>query len=310
MGADQKYAFLKVGPWFKGSAKILVAGLPIDNGKAFLGLRILGGSHPHGKTIIRDRENTNNGNELSNNEDYIGEKRSGTLRLLQKLPDIVDLTDDDEPDHASPTLEIEDDDFLVLGEPRRVISRRSASESKSKSEGRRGPETAVNESTFSTGEPYGTRKGVGQALIHAQVALESKGILRDMWNAALFLKKTYKDAIFSVDWFTFENGFSSNPEPKLISMKPYDRDDKEIDAATKRWVYYDIKERIPRGVLVIRIIASGKSVYLLEIQRRQLTKTLDNGNRKKVEEPFKGIVAPRHIEWVRRYDCFMGRAAS
>ena len=89
----------------------------------------------------------------------------------------------------------------------------------------RGVPVPGDETIFSTGEPYGSGKGVGQASIHAPIRLESQGFLRDMWNALLYLQSAYPTAIHSVSWFTFEDGFSTSPDPRLISLEPFGIDD-------------------------------------------------------------------------------------
>jgi hypothetical protein len=284
---NEPYAFLKIAPWFQGDAKLSVAGIPINNGQTFLGLSILGGSHPQGETILRDRENTNktDGAELPS-ADESGTKDGFLARVMRKQPDIIDLTDDDEPDHGSSSLEIEEDDFVVLGEPRVVIDvRRARQGSATASSTRKGDESA-----FSTGEPYGSGKGVGHASIHANALMESHGVLRDMWNALRHLRKARPNVIQSTEWFTFEDGFSNNPEPKLIALEPFNDKDEKVDATIRKWLFFDPDMQIPRGALVIRVVVSGKPVYLFEIQRRPIKKKGEDGIAKEGEEAFKGLV--------------------
>lgn len=285
--ANAPYAFLKVAPWFQGTAKLSVAGIPIKNGKTFLGLRILGGSHPQGDTILRDRENTNKvdeSNSLGVEESM--EERGFPVRVLRKKPDIVDLTDDDEPDHGSSSLEIDEDDFVVLGEPRAVIDVRRAKEGEAKTISVHGGD----ESAFSTGEPYGSGKGVGHASIHAKAVMDSQGILRDMWNAVRYLRKDRPDVIQSAEWYTFEDGFKSDPDPRLIALEPFSDKDKDVAKEIRNWLFQDMDLHIPRGVLIVRIIVSGKPVYLFEIQRRPIRRKSEDGSTNEGEEAFKGLV--------------------
>lgn len=100
------------------------------------------------------------------------------VRTLSGLPDIIDLTDDDEPDHGAPSLDIQEEDFEELGEPRCIIDVRRARQAESSAR----PQGKGEDTTFSTGESHGAGKGVGHASIHACTVLESHGTLRDMWN--------------------------------------------------------------------------------------------------------------------------------
>ena len=298
-GAQAPYVFLKVAPWFRGSAKLEVAGIPINSGRTFLGLRVVGGSGPSGVTIHRDRDRpgSEGGTEpLSAGDDQVG----FPPRNLTRLPDILDLTDDEEPDHGSSSLEIEEEDFKELGEPRVIIDVRQANRGKSGG----GFHSQGGETTFSTGEPHGSGKGVGYASIHASNVLESHGTLRDMWNAVLHLKKCKPDDVTAVEWFTFEDGFKGDSEPKLIAFEPFEEDEEGLDAETRRWPYYDPGQEVLRGALVVRVTVYGAHIYLFEMQRRPLRKKDGSGNFKDCEEPFKGLVfrVDAHesfISWLR-----------
>ena len=282
--------FLKVEPWFQGSATLKISGMVINGGNTFLGLNILGGSEPNGKPILLARSAiTEFGNLNKEPEEGSGAGPISRNKTLHRPPDTIELADDQEPDHGASSIEILEDEFEILGERRQVIVKRRATTCSAKQAGAHGSED-TELSAFSTGESYGSGKGIGHASINSPITLESHGILRDMWNAVLYLKKTHPETIRSADWFTFESGFSGNPEPKLISMEPFDSHEEDIDMPTKKWVYYDVSKGIPRGVLVIRLITPEKAVYLCEIQRRQMTKTDSNGDQKQAEEPFKGMV--------------------
>lgn len=284
---NKPYAFLKATPWFQGPAKLYVSGIYLNNGKTFLGLNILGGSHPQGEIILRDREDMNKLDESSSsNADCSGNANGFQTRMMHKLPDIIDLTEDDEPDHGSSSLEIEEDDFVVLGEPRVVIDVRHARQGGTK----RISIKTGSESTFSTGEPYGSRKGIGYASLHAEAVIESQGVLRDMWNAVRHLQKTTPSVIRSAKWFTFEDGFRDDVEPKLIAFVPFDEEGKGLSGDISKWPFLDVSTRIPRGALIIQLDVSGKSVYLFEIQRRPLRKKCEGGIFTEGEESFKGLV--------------------
>lgn len=295
-----KLAFVKAGPWFQGPAQIWVNGLWMNNGQTFLGLQVAGGSDPGGVPIARDRENTNKVLNAADG-DHIPEAWGGApMRVVSPLPNIVDLTDYDEPDHGSATVDVEEPDFITLGVPRTIIDvKRQRAISAAGIRGKDGLSNA-----FSSGEPYGNEKGVGHSSIHASQVMESHGVLRDMWDALLFLKSSQPDLIQSAEWFTFEDGFRSDPEPRLISLHPFVADSAEGSKVNPgNWSYYDIAEKILRGVLVLRVRAKCGLLYIVEIQRRP-QKRNENGVSREAEESFRGLAfvlddQSQFEEWLR-----------
>lgn len=296
---NKKPAFIKVRPWFKGSAQIKVKGIWFNDNKSFLALHIVGCSEPGGVLIQRDRENTNKTKEAAG-DNSIGDAWAGAPERILKAPEIIDLTGDDDPDHSEGTVEIQDPDFEVLGQPRAVTD-----VWRDKAQSSAGPRGGNDDpSVFSSGERHGGGKGVGYASIHAPQVMESRGALRDMWEAMLFLKKKRPDLIQAVNWFTFQDGFNEDIEPKLIALQPFSTEDK-VDGETRNWCYLDKNTRERRGVLVARLISYGKPVYILEIQRRARKKKDQSGNTKESEESFRGIVfmldnQNQFCEWLRR----------
>lgn len=281
--AKHPYALPKITPWFQGEGELLVEGVPVDDGKSFLALRVLGSTHPVGATIQREREKT----VLKDGEAGDNGMNGLPSRRRPGISEIIDLTDDAEPDHGSSWLDIPEDGFVVLGEPRRVIDKKRIRENETNK-----PSVPVpgDETTFSTGESYGSGKGVGKAFIHAPVALESQGTLRDMWNALLYLKSAYPKTIHEVSWFTFEDGFKGDSEPRLISLESFDADDKRVESATAKWVYCDVRSKVPRGVLIIRVNILGRIVYIVELQRRPRKKKEDGDGMTPREESLRGLV--------------------
>lgn len=290
-------AFIKVAPWFQGPAELKVSGIRFDNGNSFLALNVIGASDPQGLPLVRDRENPNKVNEPAD-PSTDKEGWAGALeRRLVKPPEVVDLTGDDEPDHGAGEIEIQDPDFEILGEPRVIVDvRREKAESTA---GSKVPGSGAD--LYSSGEPVGNGKGVGNASIHAKPVLESNGTLRDVWNALRFLHKKHPDQINAVQWFTWDAGFKDDPEPLLIGLTEFDDDD-ELDTDIRNWVYAELGSGTVRGVLVARLILQDKWVCFLEIQRRPRTKIDKNGARKPSEESFKGLVCiPPNIDDFKKW---------
>lgn len=260
---SNKLAFIKVDPWFSGWAKLKANGIWFDEGRSFLALQITGGSLPLSVPILRGRDNASNAiSPLDSGE--LGTAWAGTpIQKLIKPPEVVDLTDDVEPDANAIPVEIEDSEFEELGERPVVVSMRA--ERAKSSSGRKGKGTDA--SSFSSGDPYGKGQGVGYLFIHANLTIESQGKLRDMWNAMLFLKKKLPALIQSVEWFTFNEGYSADAEPRLIGLEPFDEKD-GVDSDTRKWVYMDPATEEVKGVLVTRLVIQNKEVHIVEIQRR------------------------------------------
>ena len=280
--------FIKVAPWFQERAQIKAKGIWINSGKTFLALRLDGCSDPQGVPIQRDRENSNKVDEPAEGDDITG-AWLGARAHDGRMAEIIDLTDEDEPDHGAASIEIEEDDFEVIGTPRDVIDvvRYRARTAGGRTGGGGKPDA------YSTGEARGTGKGVGRASIHApQIAgniMESHGMLRDMWNAMRSLQNKHPALVTSVEWFTFENGYRKDATPRLIPLMPFEPTDKVL-GSVRKWLYMDAASKALRGILVAKIMAEGKSVHIVEIQRRQHEKIGEDGAADKSEEAFSGLV--------------------
>lgn len=278
--------YLKIIPWHTGHAKLEVEGIRVNGGKTFLGLRINGCSEPAGTKIFRDRENSNKTDgttRAASNE----EELSNALGSSKQKAEIAELVDDREPDHGAASLELQEDDFKVLGERREVVDvRRTKQRGNTPEKGW----SVKEKSAYSTGEAYGSGKGVGYASIKAHAVMESHGVMRDMWDALRHLQKRHPDVLRSVEWFTFENGFSDAPEPKLVALEAFTVRERGISKAVREWVYIDVNSRIPRGVLVMRIETRSRYVYLIEIQRRKKEKKALNDKAENAEDNFRGLV--------------------
>lgn len=295
LSAGHPHSLLRATPWFQGEGQLAVAGIPLDDGNAFLGLRVLGSTQPGGATIQREKEQRVATEEGKDNDTSIGlpsKRQPG-------VADIIDLTDDTEPDHGSSWLDIEEEKFAVLGKPREVIDKRRDRDSSANSQSTPMP---GDETIFSTGEAYGSGKDIGKAHLYASLEMESQGILRDMWSAFRYLHRSYPNQIQNVKWFTFENGFSAYPEPKLIRINPIE-DDPTITTSVKHWPFIDYEQQQLRGALVIRVMSDTKCIYIVEIQRKYIISSSDSDEIE--EETISGLCFvlnddEKFDEWLRK----------
>ncbi|WP_158513267.1 hypothetical protein [Aeromonas hydrophila] len=301
--AGKKPAFIKVAPWFKGPADLKVRGIPFDNGKSFLALQIIGCSDPIGVPIHRDRENTNKVDHPADDGGQGTAWNGMPEKMLIKPPEIIDLTSDIEPSHGHGAVELEEPDFEILNEPRVVKDVR-----RDKAKDSSGIRSDGKAESFSSGDIYGNDKGVGYASSHARPVLESNGVLRDMWDAIIFISKKRPGLIRHVEWFTFEDGYSNAQEPKLITIPPFDdAADTDISTDIRNWPYLEpVSKLCPRGILVIRLRTEGRFIHIIEVQRRVKTRVDDEGKETQTEESFKGFVCSlndqTHFEpWLRTF---------
>lgn len=289
---NQRYLFPAVYPWFRGGAKLKAEGLWLDGNTTFLALRITGASDPQGETVVREHEIPENSQAvLEEGTGGPGESVGRVPRFIRP-PEVIDLTDAAEPNHGMPQIDLDSDAMEILGEPRQVLDRtRAVDRGLMRWRVASGPAPR----RFATGEPYGSGRSTGYVAIRTptrtrpwQGTLESKGVLRDMWNAARKLQQRSRGRLISVGWFTFETGVAHGVEPRLVAFKPYAAD-AQVDASTKNWVYHDLNEQIPRGLLVMVIWALNKHVAIVEIQRRLASAGSADGNSVE-EESLGGIV--------------------
>ncbi len=296
-----KLCFLKVQPWFQGPAEIRVRGIWFNNQRSFLGLQVGGCSDPKGLSIERDREDRHYSERSGRGENNDGAEGGLKERLLAKLPQIIDLTGDEDPDSGSAEVEILDPAFVKLGEPRVIFDVRGGV-----IQGNTGTKwRGVSRDKFSGGDPHGSGKGVGRAAIHSEAIMESEGILRDMWKALLFMKNKYKE-IETAEWFTFKTGFRTDEEPKLISLEPFDNEQEIDDVSIRNWPYFNIATLTSRGVLVMKTRVDGKMFHMVEIQRRPRKAKKKDGTIKSDEERFQGMIFTLEDQnqlsyWLRRF---------
>lgn len=279
--SNREPAYLKIGPWHQGTAQLRVEGIEYNNGASFLGLRITGCSNLNSPDINVIKE-VGPGVNGENEQEVSGRARRQRLNPLEP----VELTSAQAPDADAVSVEIKDPDFEILGDFNPIVPRYRVKGERSATPNR----PATDASLFSSGASHGNLKGVGYAHIHAKPVLESQGVLRDMWNAMLFLAQQHPRNINSIMWYTMEDGFSDALEPSLIAFEPYEKHKAPKAKTTRYWPYLVPDELTLRGALVMRVRVNGQSIYVVEIQRRSQKKKNEDGSLMDAEESFQGLV--------------------
>ncbi|MDY0134118.1 MAG: hypothetical protein RBR22_11795 [Desulfuromonas sp.] len=292
-GSTSIPAFAKIGPWHTGHTRLRVGGISFNDGKSFLGLQILGGTEPVGMSIILNREHSEN--SLNSTGQVAGNNTSqeAPLTKLNQRAESLNLTAFSEPDNNGYSIELDDPEFVILGPRRAVYTHRTL---QARSAGRlstSGEDNGID--TYSAGDPYGNGKGVGQASLKIKIVLESEGVLRDMWNAMLHLKKQYPNTVHSVEWYSPSQGFTQSETPELVALSPIDANEfyegKRVETSIRTWPYMDkTTQKELRGLLIARININGTDIYIIEIQRRPRKRKNSSGKSINTEEPFRGLV--------------------
>lgn len=274
-------------PWFRGNAKLEVEGIHCKEKNIFLGLKIINFSEPSGVIIDRTREKWENSssNPISS-ENNLSWKKS---KINNSQNEILDLTDADAPDINCSDIELESEKVGIIGK-RRPVRIRYARKFRNSSGGF--PKNDDQTNTISAGDPNGTGKGIGHALIYSPISVDSNGAVMDMWNAIQHLKNTYPEIILNVESYNSAHGFNSNVKPNFITLNKFSNDeianDKNITTSHKNWVYFDPRTKAStRHLLITRINICGNYVYLIEIERRN--KKIKNEDNEK-EESLQGII--------------------
>jgi len=240
-------------------------------------LNVLGCSPPAGPEIKLHRLISGSGAKAPESVETIPASypRRGKRDLPSgKLP----ITSRQNPDRSGPRKAVEDPEFVELAHPDMDVSPIG----QEKINHRPGAGNNVFQSTesfsdrYSSDDRFGNNKGVGEVSFEAPLKLQSKGILRDMWDAFCYLGRQYPDKILKVEWFTFRAGFCSDKQPELIVLEPFGYDD-DVPAGVRNWPYLYSESSQLRGALVIKVTTVEDPIYVVEVERRLVRNRSSDG---------------------------------
>jgi len=268
---------LKVRPWHEQRARIRVQGISFDSGRSFLALNILGCSPPAGPEIKLHRLIRGSGAKATESVETIPASYPG--RGKRDLPSgKLPVTSRQNPDRSGPRKAVEDPEFVELAHPDVDVSP-IGQEKVNHSSGAGNNVFQHGESfadRYSSDDRFGNDKGVGEVFFEAPLKLQSKGMLRDMWDAFCYLRSEFPHKILKVEWFTFRKGFCGDKEPELIALEPFDYSD-DVPAGVRGWPYLYSGSSRTRGALVVKITTLDDPIYVVEIERRLVRKRCDSG---------------------------------
>lgn len=262
---------LSARPWHRQKVRIRIQGIPFNNNRSFLALRIIGYSHPAGPNIKLMSLRNNGRLEVTWDRDrsdaLLKRKAIAGRDTESKLP----ITSNYDPDWSAPRRALKDHKLVELSHPDRdvmpVEDVKVGVDTGTRAVPRDSEKSDQTVDKYSTGDRYGDLDGVGEAALSSRLEPESKGILLDMWESFVHLKRRFPAKIKRVDWFTFEKGFNDSGVPELIKLRRLSRY-KKVKGEIRKWPYLDEGGLTLRGALVIRILTKDKPIYLVEIQRR------------------------------------------
>lgn len=283
-GAQSVYP--KIEPWFTGPAALKVSGVWLEDGKSFLALQIIGSTDPPGDEIYRGRQHRTKAPPSADGsiaDDPIGIPKP----KIMKRPPIVAVTGQEEPSTDTGAVIIADEDFEVIGTPRRVKRVKYDVE---KGSYKQVPVPDEDTRLFSGGESHGTGSGVGYVMYKADQIMESHGVLRDIWNALIWFHDNYPEKISLPEFYSNEVGFCDNPVPSLLAYQAFADDESGIRGAVRNWPFLSAEDRSFRGALLARVQIGVEYIYFFEMQRRFKITEDDSGNEVYTEESFRGMV--------------------
>ncbi|BEM40378.1 hypothetical protein SME10J_41050 [Serratia marcescens] len=276
-------AFIKIIPWHQENFRLTVTGLPFNDGQSFLALRITGASSPRCMgNIIELSMDIGNDYELPADADSKTAFDGALISTHIIPPDVVNVTDDQNPDISIQKVIIETPGLTLIGDPSPVrdkVNRQAEYRSGKKRKGE-------NAGGFSSGHPEKNDSDVGEFKSETPLIIDTQGILRDMLAACRELMRVCPHQFKAVEWFTFENGFSSEEEPGFISLIPLNDESKEA-----KWCYVGSgHDRRLRYALIIRLQTIWGDVYIAEIERDLVRVKDAQGDDARREKNGRGMV--------------------
>jgi hypothetical protein len=262
-------AFPKIGPWFSGQAQLMVRGLWMDAEKRrFLTLQILGCSDPNGVEIYLDRANTNLTGPLEKIKD--GTSWPGVRAVSASEINDIQVTHTQEPSGAFNPEEISDDEFFVLGKPRKIsrITRETTGNREKPPPIKQAPADK-----FSGGANHGKGQDVAPATIAAPETTNVDETMIEVWKALKEMCGDSRSLVNEVVSLSYD-GKESMDSPKLIAL-PNPSITHGINPDCIPWLYLDhtTKKHI-RGVMLLRVTTTRGVGYIMEVQKRpRLTAT-------------------------------------
>lgn len=259
-------AFIQVSPWFKGQGQIEGQGYWIDE-KTFLLLRVDGLSEPDGPPITVEYKRYT--------KDAAEQGTSTGRPYSRKLPPgastvAVSITGTEAP-NSKTSQTVYDPPFRTLGTKRKLHHRKKFIPGQA---GR--PVPGVEKDRLAPGDARGNGEGGGKSE-HVSPEATPEGIVALMWQTCLSLAQSLPTYISELGWYTKAFGFQTEGVPRFEYLS--------FPTKKKR-----APIRLPKPVLIIRMMVGGRHIYILEIHRNPRKSEDENGITKHVEDSYRGLM--------------------
>lgn len=282
-------AFPRIRPWYVGPATLIVEGISTGEG-AFLALRIAGCSEPKGPPIVNFRDGSAEESSLA--EEATESIWAAANRRASELAYLVSISSTNPAGHDSDAVELLCPSLRIVGTRRMVTHEKLQSESISRRPSM--TRSASASERYASGEREGTDNTTGLISVRTETELESKGAVRDVWDALIYLHSAHPDIVKSVEWYsTLSNqAHSSDEGPFMVSLPPYERRvDDDFNSTKKSWIYANSDRTRLRGVLIAIVRSAKRSAYFFEVERRPCKRVDKNGVLHDDEQSYSGLVA-------------------
>jgi len=241
-------------PWFSGTSKLRCRGFPINGGRDFLCIELIGSSLPETKKKVKFVRPKLEQRDPAIRDRFIPESNP---RIGADTPDALAMTDTGRPASNFPSEEIEADEYEVIGENKVETEYVTRPYGRNKAI----PNEAPPPSMLATGESLGLGdEEIGKLTIHSRsVSTEADGALMSIWKVFEYLHETQQ---LSLEWFVPPDHCDTAGPPRctLFSERTAEQ------AKHNGWLNMSGGAR--RGMLLLHIKAQGKSFLVVELQRK------------------------------------------
>ena len=280
---NRELIFPRVKPWFSGKVPVSARGLWVREKRTFLALRMELLGEPTGPGIVAvktKKDEVHRSEDPRSGEQAREGRQSFTLSPESKLK--VHVTTGTHSFGNPPERREPKEERFPIG-PRRdittIFERQSSIVLAPDSSNKPGVQ-------LTSSDAPDVPEALRMVMAH--------GTLLEMWRALLTLQANHPQNIHAIQWLHAERGFVNDEPPELIALQPF-AENEQVEPDVRSWVTRDIKTEPPRGVLVLRIQAAvpktleKKTIYVLEIERRQKQRRAGKTKIDKEADSYRGL---------------------
>lgn len=287
-GRNEK-TYIHARPWFSGEAEMMVEGIPINNGRDFLVLRITSRSNPIGPEITVVSEKAYSDPDSSGSGQIEDRKQIN----VSMPPTEVEHISDDTPSKDGSKIKRYSSGVTIIGEKRKV---RVFHPNKIRVQGK--PYyTEVTAEQFSSYAPSGSEGNIGELRIATGYSAQSMGPHWDLWRGLNLLNYLFPKSISAPQGYSPKGGYNSKFPPTFCLIGDQFSSSSEVTRLPK-WL--EIKVPSPdligqmvlrgRGILIVRVFIEGRAIHFLEIERTPIVSQANPNGKAHEFDHFSGLI--------------------